>query len=257
MILSPAGNLLAEHSCLVADAAQQILRHSTTDIRRRCVHLGMAAKYDSQDGTQLRDALHISKSLRAATVSMKMIALRILEFTSSDCFSGEDHERFRIIYTAFARDVIDVICIVGTSLNDFRAMAGSDWRESMTPISSEDRDELEVDLCQMLCEMIVDIGAEQRTLVPPLMVMLAERCEFMTRLAGSTKAAVLPAIFPEQGQGQEGQTTATFWGSSIAGVDDEYAAVSALGISCYLLYAFEQLLTMEHGAKEEGFCNGQ
>ncbi|KAJ3176347.1 hypothetical protein HDU87_005389 [Geranomyces variabilis] len=247
------------NSLLVADAAQQILWHSMDDIRRRCLELGKVTQPDSRNRQHPQDAQQKSDGLREAAVGLKRMSLRILEFVSSDWFSCQDHERFLIIYTAFARDVVDLICMLGAAANDFCATTANNWHQAEDATSGEpiiEEPKQDADTCQTLCRLLVDIGAVQRILVPSMMVMLAEKCDFMTRLSGMADVKILPDKFPEPDQRQQGLIAPEFWKWSLAGVDDEYAGVSALSITYYLLYTLEKLLDQEHGPLQEGFVNG-
>ncbi|KAJ3155440.1 Inhibitor of growth protein 3 [Geranomyces variabilis] len=250
------GTTRVGNSFLVANAAQQILRHSMDDVRRRCLELGKVVQPGSRDRQHPQDAQQIREGLRQAAVGLRRISFRILEFASSECFSSQDHEQFAIIYTAFARDVVDLICMLGAANNDF-CVTVENWHETeaATLSDSSGKPRSELDACQTLCHLLVDIGAIQRILVPSMMLMLAEKCDSLTRLSGMTDVKILPDKFPELDQRQQGLSAPEFWKSSLAGVDNEYAAISALSISYYLFYTLEQLLHQEHGPLQEGYVN--
>ncbi|KAI8590915.1 hypothetical protein BDZ88DRAFT_487988 [Geranomyces variabilis] len=251
------GTTRVGNSFLVANAAQQILRHSMDDVRRRCLELGKVVQPGSCDRQHLQDAHQIREGLRQAAVGLRRISFRILEFASSECFSSQDHEEFAIIYTAFARDVVDLICMLGAADNDFRVTVENSWHETEAATLSEssEKPRSELDACQTLCHLLVDIGAIQRILVPSMMLMLAEKCDSLTRLSGMADVKILPDKFPELDERQQGLSAPEFWNSSLTGVDDEYAAISALSISYYLFYTLEQLLHQEHGPLQEGYIN--
>ncbi|KAI8920791.1 hypothetical protein DFJ77DRAFT_447368 [Powellomyces hirtus] len=251
-----ADGLTVEQGSLITKVGDQILKHVMGDVCNRTVQLGSNIVKERK-AEDVEHTAVIAKGLKAAVDGVGPIALRIIAFASSNIVTGAERENFVVMFTAFIRDLIEMICAIGAALNDIRVLSGD-----APPVEDDDstaamtKEGENPDMCQTLCILIVDLCRQQPILIPGTMLMLAEKCEVLTRFMRGS-ASVLPAMFAD-GAAEEAMCELTAahtscWELSLAKDDDQYAAASALCISYYFLYALEQMLQMNELAQQDGF----
>lgn len=233
---------------------ESIERHQSEDLQAMLEELGPAIRAIQPICFKL-----LGKYICARlTHSHFLVLITSTGFTGSGLLASHQREDLVILFSAFTRDLIEMIFAVGQAINDIRILAKDDRIAQASDNISTSLDvqsgEPSLDLRFELCNMVVLVCRQLPALAPPTAMMFAEKCTQMSYIMRQAEST-FPTLFDDLKlrdtyEDIVPKTQLPF--STLTKQDEQYAAASALDTSYYFLYGLSELLNLWHSDASDG-----